>query len=796
MENTERDLLKDLRYWTINCIDNLHALGVRDSFCAALYVLYLIHHDYDFERVKSLVKRYPEDNILPLFYEVFERMSFHDEKVFDIYLSGLYKRLSMVDKKEYDEEYPQLLSLLFTEMSFRADRNTASFVQPDQLTKLVSMLLKHYGVKSVYNPFAGTASFCRGLDKDVTYYGQEINPQVYLLGALRVDAKCNPNITIDCTDSIHNWSDKSYDAIVANMPWGCFMESNKMRIEKWFLKQAMEHTKQYSIGIFPTGVLFSMIDREMVIGGDIDTVIQLPAGLFVGVGVQTCIIITNKQVDHFSTIRFIDASTFCSRDGRYVTLDVNRLYDEIIKNEDDDFAHRVKIVDVAKNDFRLDVKRYLQKPIDTPSGFKLMKLKDLVTVKSKRLPVSGLVPRVKIANLNKAPFDTTFDPLKLDKDEYKSTFHYVDEECILVSLLGNLKPTHFVPVEGGIYYAANIEPLIPQVEWLSIPYLINELSKQYVKDQLIYVGSVIHHILLKDLLDISVFVPLDLKDQVSKVSESVAEATRKMEEKTSENKERYVQEIRMRKHAISQVLGDVLIAVEDLEDLKSKQHGVLNDTDAISEDGSTVADYFHILQIAANRVDGMVRSLTDEEQYEEPSPFAIEDAISKYINESLKTNYSVDFIWEEAMEDIYSEGFNGSKPILRYHKGDKLKNIVLFSQKELVQVLDNIFANAKKYGFKDSNRIDYRIRIEVRCLLPDSSEVEVRISNNGHPLPVGMTPEKVFTWGESSEDGTGIGGWQARNIMEHYNGRIQLLSTPNDEYTVTYVLTIPLFENE
>ena len=83
-------------------------------------------------------------------------------------------------------------------------------------------------------------------------------------------------------------------------------------------------------------------------------------------------------------------------------------------------------------------------------------------------------------------------------------------------------------------------------------------------------------------------------------------------------------------------------------------------------------------------------------------------------------------------------------------------------------------------------------------LLKDKTQITV--VNNGNPLPKNMDKERVFTYGQSSGKGEGLGGWQIKNIVKHYGGIVDLDSNDGSEtdgFTVAYVMTFPVvnFQN-
>ena len=93
---------------------------------------------------------------------------------------------------------------------------------------------------------------------------------------------------------------------------------------------------------------------------------------------------------------------------------------------------------------------------------------------------------------------------------------------------------------------------------------------------------------------------------------------------------------------------------------------------------------------------------------------------------------------------------------------------IRFSPKDLSQILENIITNANKYGFTDKSRNDYEVQISLEEI---KDNIIIKVANNGASLHPSMTPEKLFTWGGG--DGTGLGLWQVRNIVEHFNGTVE-----------------------
>lgn len=119
--------------------------------------------------------------------------------------------------------------------------------------------------------------------------------------------------------------------------------------------------------ILPHGVLFrggaeERIRRKLLEDGNIDTVIGLPANLFFSTGIPVCILVL-KKCKKPDDVLFINAAEHFEKDKRQ-----NRLTDEHIEKIVDTYQHRreeprysrrVSMDEIAKNDFNLNISRYI-----------------------------------------------------------------------------------------------------------------------------------------------------------------------------------------------------------------------------------------------------------------------------------------------------------------------------------------------------------------------------------------------------------------------------------------------------
>jgi signal transduction histidine kinase len=87
----------------------------------------------------------------------------------------------------------------------------------------------------------------------------------------------------------------------------------------------------------------------------------------------------------------------------------------------------------------------------------------------------------------------------------------------------------------------------------------------------------------------------------------------------------------------------------------------------------------------------------------------------------------------------------------------------------LDQILENILLNAFEAGGPGT-----RVRIKVSASETDPSTVAIEIEDDGPGISAGMLPDRLFVpFKTSKPDGTGIGLWQARKLIEMLGGTIE-----------------------
>ena len=177
-----------------------------------------------------------------------------------------------------------------------------------------------------------------------------------------------------------------FDAVVANPPFSYKYEptdslAEDMRFKNYglaprsaadfsFLLHGFHYLKEHGVMaiILPHGVLFrggseQKIRRKLLEDGYIDTVIGLPEKLFYSTGIPVCILVL-KKCKKFDDVLFINAVEQFEKGKRQ-----NYLTDEHIEKITDTYrerpesieryARRVQVGEIEKNDFNLNISRYV-----------------------------------------------------------------------------------------------------------------------------------------------------------------------------------------------------------------------------------------------------------------------------------------------------------------------------------------------------------------------------------------------------------------------------------------------------
>jgi type I restriction enzyme M protein len=176
-----------------------------------------------------------------------------------------------------------------------------------------------------------------------------------------------------------------FDAVVANPPFSYRWEPNEalgedMRFRSHglapksaadfaFLLHGFHYLKDDGVMaiILPHGVLFrggaeARIRTKLLKDGHIDTVIGLPANLFYSTGIPVCILVL-KKCKQSDDVLFINAAEHFEKGKRQNKLlpeHIDKIVDTYrYRKEESRYARRVDMEELERNDFNLNISRYV-----------------------------------------------------------------------------------------------------------------------------------------------------------------------------------------------------------------------------------------------------------------------------------------------------------------------------------------------------------------------------------------------------------------------------------------------------
>ena len=463
------------------------------------------------------------------------------------------------------------------------------------------------------------------------------------------------------------------------------------------------------------------------------------------------------------------------------------------------FDHDIKIVlkeEIRQNGYLLNPSFYFDHVVLAPEGFETKRLSDIL-VEEKEIVDDygkGKIISAKDLHNNDSLIELSADRLSEDKAANPGgTLVYKIEQgyYILVSKVGRLCPTA-IKVTAPVYVNRHSVTVYKIVSDSVIPaYLANEMRKDYFSEQLHYtkmVSGMLNNLVLSNL---NIFVPKPIyeknsiqlqqelfeKDILNKMGLVGEQLKRANDERFNE----YIMALRQRKHRIAQILNQVCPAFNLLNRTREKNDGVLKDANIVAtRTGENVAQYFGKVQQGLEKIERLVDTLVDKNQWGKPETFSMEDFINQFSQKHICKNYRIVSSLNNIVDD---DSVNDEQGMLT-------KRMVNMPKDELSTVFENIIANAETWGFNDSSRTDYAVRISLGEI-KDGDNVLVFIANNGTPIHPSVDREHIFDWGVGTH--TGVGTWQVKNIVEHYGGTIRINEYPDakDGFQTEYEISLP-----
>lgn len=296
---------------------------------------------------------------------------------------------------------------LMTMYASNAGKSGGEFFTPQEVGELLARVAigSRTSVNKVYDPCCGSGGlllkFAKILGADNVrsgFFGQEINLTTYNLARINMflhDINFD-KFSLAREDTLKHpahWDDEPFDAIVSNPPYSIKWEgkSNPLNINdprfspagvlappskadlaftmhmlSWLSTEGTATIVEFP-GVLYRGGAEGKIRDYLVRNNFVDAVIQLPADLFFGTTIATCVLVL-KRSKATSDILFVDASNEFQRadaKNKLAHTNIARITSAVIDRvEDEHFSALVSNDDVLANDANLSVSSYVEKPDD------------------------------------------------------------------------------------------------------------------------------------------------------------------------------------------------------------------------------------------------------------------------------------------------------------------------------------------------------------------------------------------------------------------------------------------------
>lgn len=299
----------------------------------------------------------------------------------------------------FGDAYEFLMSMYAS----NAGKSGGEFFTPQEVSELLTRLavVGKTEINKVYDPACGSGSLllkaAKVLGKDNIrqgFFGQEINLTTYNL--------CRINMFLhdigydkfnianeDTLISPQHWDDEPFEVIVSNPPYSIKWAGDdnpllindprfspagvlapKSKADLAFIMHSLSWLAANgtaAIVCFP-GIMYrggaeKKIRKYLIDNNFIDCVIQLPANLFFGTSIATCIMVLKKSKTD-NKVLFIDATKECIKVTNNNRLTENNI-DTIVevfttRAEKAHFTHLAEYAEIEENDYNLSVSTYVE----------------------------------------------------------------------------------------------------------------------------------------------------------------------------------------------------------------------------------------------------------------------------------------------------------------------------------------------------------------------------------------------------------------------------------------------------
>lgn len=651
-------------------------------------------------------------------------------------------------------------------LDFYANKSWGKVIQPNEVSRLVLSLLKNYGCETIYNPFAGFASYAMGDDFIKCYIGQERDNTVYNLAKILMQIKGNSGCHFENTDPVVDWHECGADCIVSTPPFGLRIQGEKGEYNGYTYDEFVVSkflSSKVSLGFFimPRGFCFRnngyafSLKKDIIEKNYLEMAINLPSGIFPNTGVATTLIALNKGRKKDASTLLINAEnmyTLKSRSEKILDVDtvLNAIY-----SHDSENSFQVSKHEMFENDCSFDVNAYTSLDLVALEGQKVLSLSEILILdKGEKFNFDGkLVSNV----LESTNFVDNIAYLDIVKNEV-----FVDQPKYRFSgphIAFNMQGKVYLHKDDGSFYIGSalknfvfkIKEDVIDGEYLAYVLLSSNILQKYIS----WASSNIHRFLKNRIVIYS-----DIKKQRQIVSNI---------------KHKYFESERERL-GIREVGSDLTHMLRMPKSKIGNKIEFLLESPTLSEKDrlhvKAIEDNFNYMLRVINTV-GADFSTMDIKFHEFPLAEFLRDYSSSLNNMEFSNIYSI-------LTDI-----------------DISEEITISGNEDLIRVLlDTAFLNVYKHAFIDKGSDDNKVLLGCHIVeFEEKPYACIRIANNGKHLDISIE-DYVAKGAVAGETGnTGKGGYHIYTIAKKHGGFIYLTSSLEWPFILEVLLPVDNIDN-
>lgn len=704
-----------------------------------------------------------------------------------------------------------LIQDLLEDVEARAWRMTGWNSYPKELLTFVVEAARVPANGTVYVPYTPSFGFSRFLPSNAQGFFQFRSEHEAGIFAIH-EVISGGHSTFVVADPLSEGTpfDENFSAAIAAPPFNGRAGRNEYPTEIRCIENALSVIKPGGRAVVCVSPAFLMrrggryaeYREHLTCSNLVEAVIQLPSRLLSGSSISLSLLVLDTSVSLTKETLFIDASD-CVVSGvseRVPKLDVEKLLTRFSDGQHPS-CRRVDEEGIRAKEYDLTPARYIaQQEIEVPEHHRLCRFGELVSPKR--------FPRCQPGDLGVQLTPRHFgSPLSVEPQSFESLevvdapglsnprlFNRANADALIVS------PIFSKDGLGACLFHHNGRDLLLRPDMLTFEvssdqidpqWLMLALSSELTRRQLEPLVSTagIPRVRRELLMDLILVVP-DTKQQQRALlalhKESALKSRAKelgLEEHIQSIKKGFLDDLRLKKHSISQITNDIKSAIAVILDELAKK-GSISAEQIISPRRSIIfSDYLQGMSQKCGVLGGLIDKLTEENKHEPLAQLNLADAMKKVEKEYRGENFQLRFFIE-------------SRSFVDQTTGDSIKPLIRIGENDFQILCRNIIDNAKRHAFKGDFK-GASILVDAE-LLYEEQVIELCFMNNGAPFPKGMDIERFVLRGEKagSAGNTGTGGYHIKSIMDHVGGRLEICSPPFDEYSTEIRLLFPICHDD